>query len=164
MIDIGWNIDGVDGDRVVGRLFEAAFGDSMDHFDQLSLCGWKPIAESGSQPQEVVWNGGMGFVFDRLGVSEHDHVDTEIFETFDDIVIRVVIPGIKKESLFIEVNGNILTLTGERTTDEDEFSETGQSLMPFKKVFSLPKTPVPGEIRAKYTGTILHIQIAKNLA
>lgn len=165
MIDIRWNIEGFNGNQDIGRLFEAAFSHhALDQFDELSLCGWKPIDEPSRQPNGLVWNGGMGFVFDRLGETDHDHGDTEIFETSEDIVIRVVMPGIQKESLFIEVNDNILTLTGERLVGLDELAETGPALLPFKKVFNLPKTPLPGEVRAKYTGTILHIQISKNLS
>jgi len=162
MIDIGWNLNGFDGNQDLGRLFEAAFGESLDLFDKMSLCGWRPIGQAGDPTSGLVWNGGMGFVFDRLGEAEYDHGDTEIFETSDDIVIRVVMPGIRKESLFIEVNGNILTLTGERFADENELAEAGEALLPFKKVFNLPKTPLPGDVKARYTGTVLHIQIAKN--
>lgn len=163
MIDIGWNTDRLDADQTIGRLFEAAFGPLPGQFDQVSLFGWKPIVEDDHRSSGLVWPGGVGFVFDRLDEVEYDHVDTEIFETSDDIVIRIVMPGIKKESLYIEVSGNILTLTGKRVAAGSELAAAGETLMPFKKVFNLPKTPMPGDVRAKYTGTILHIQISKNL-
>jgi HSP20 family protein len=89
----------------------------------------------------------------------------DIYDTEKAIIIIAELPGVTKESITLDVKENILTLKGERTTDEEVKQENYYRMErcfgTFERAFTLPSTIDPGKISANFKDGILRIEIPK---
>ena len=89
----------------------------------------------------------------------------EIFERENDLVLRADLPGISREEIEIEVEDNMLTLSGERKQDiEPETGKTYRSERTygaFKRSFSLAPTVDVSRIGATHKDGVLEIVLPK---
>jgi HSP20 family protein len=76
-----------------------------------------------------------------------DETDTQILMSFD-------LPGMKKEDIKIEYEGNILRVSGERK-DERHDSKA------IERVFTLPQAVKAEQIEAHFDNGVLHVAIQK---
>lgn len=88
-----------------------------------------------------------------------------IAETAENFSIELSAPGFDKEEFRIEVENDVLTVSGERKTEKKEEGKTYTrkefSYGSFKRVFSLPKTVDTDKIEAKYESGILQVIVSK---
>ena len=81
--------------------------------------------------------------------------------------IELAAPGMNKESFKIELDKNVLTITGEQKDEQQEKEDTRYtrrefSYQSFSRSFRLPAEVVEGEkIEARYNDGILYIAIPK---
>lgn len=88
-----------------------------------------------------------------------------IKDTRDNVVLTFEVPGIDKKDIKVSVNGNTLTVSGERKGEDEERSDnyirneiySGR----FSRSFSLPETVDPSKIKADYHNGMLEISMAK---
>jgi HSP20 family protein len=101
-------------------------------------------------------------------------VASDVRETDNHLVLSFDLPGIRPEDLDIEVNGNLLTISGER---RDEFGEEegegrqgreGRARAPrgrfygnFSRSFTLPQEVKPEDVEADFRHGVLHVAIPK---
>jgi HSP20 family protein len=89
----------------------------------------------------------------------------DIFERGDDLVLRAEIPGVRKEDLDLRVEGNVLTLRGERTRDEkvaeENYHRIERSYGAFSRSFTLPSTIDASRIDASYKDGVLELILPK---
>ena len=89
----------------------------------------------------------------------------DIYENEENIVIKAELPGIDKNDIVIDVKGRVLTLKGERSTDnevkEDNYYRQERSYGKFERAFALPVEVDPEKIKADYKDGILKIDIPK---
>jgi len=88
----------------------------------------------------------------------------DIIEKDGNLVLRVEIPGVNEKEVNLKVEGDVLTITGERRNEEAEGSiyhmaERHQGS--FSRSFTLPDTVDPGQIQAGYRNGILTITISQ---
>lgn len=89
-----------------------------------------------------------------------------VYETNDDYRIEVAAPGLKKEDFKIELDNNILKISSEHKT-ENEQKEKEKILRrefnfcSFKRVFTVPDTVEADKIKAKHENGILTITLPK---
>ncbi|PKP24176.1 MAG: molecular chaperone Hsp20 [Bacteroidetes bacterium HGW-Bacteroidetes-2] len=90
-----------------------------------------------------------------------------IKETKDDFRVDVAVPGKKKEDFTIELDQNVLTISSEDKSENEETSEDGRftrkefNYSSFQRAFSLPDTVEQEKIEAGYTDGVLHIRVPK---
>ena len=89
----------------------------------------------------------------------------DIFEKDDDVFIRAELPGVSRDDIDVSVEDGVLTLSGERKTDE-RFHEAGvyrreRSFGRFKRGFAMPDTVDTDRIEARYKDGILEIRVPK---
>jgi HSP20 family protein len=90
-----------------------------------------------------------------------------IRENSENFFVEMAAPGMKKNDFKLELNGNTLTITSEKSvedeTKEDErFTRKEFSYQSFSRVFTLPKDVVDADrIEAKYEDGLLHLVIPK---
>ena len=93
------------------------------------------------------------------------HVD--IFEKDGAILIDAEMPGIDKKDIKVDVKGRLLTLGGERKSDEEIKEENSfrreRRYGKFERTFSLPFEVDPETVVAKYENGILRLEIPKPL-
>jgi len=91
-----------------------------------------------------------------------------IKETKNDFEVEMAAPGMKKEDFKVEVDGNMLTISSERSEQHEEnngdekFSRREFSYQSFQRSFSLPKDVVDDDnIEAHYDNGVLKLRIPK---
>ena len=89
----------------------------------------------------------------------------DILESRDSYLIRVELPGMKKEDFNLEVKERNLILSGERKFEEPangvEYHRMERAAGRFSRSFSLPQTVKADEIKATYRDGILEIHVSK---
>jgi HSP20 family protein len=90
-----------------------------------------------------------------------------IKETKDNFVVELAAPGMRKEDFRVELDGNQLTISSEKRTEEEQTDESRYtkrefSYQSFQRMFQLPKDVVDAEkIEARYENGLLHLVIPK---
>jgi HSP20 family protein len=90
-----------------------------------------------------------------------------IKETKDDFVVEMAAPGMKKEDFKIELENNLLTISSEKTNEQEQdegnrYSKKEYSYESFQRSFTLPKEVVDADkIQARYENGLLHLVIPK---
>ena len=92
-------------------------------------------------------------------------VDMEIVDTPESIVIRAELPGMEKKDINIEINGNLLTISGERKAEENfsaqGYSRVERSFGAFSKTIALPQEARKQDVKAEYKNGVLLIRVLK---
>ncbi len=86
-------------------------------------------------------------------------------EADDAYYIEVDLPGVKKEDVSIDVNENVITISGERKVEEerkdDEFYRVESVYGKFERSFTLPDDVDTDNIEAKMNDGVLTVKIPK---
>jgi HSP20 family protein len=103
----------------------------------------------------------------RSGGSQYSFVPrVDIFEDEKAFEIQVAVPGVNKEDFKIELNDNLLTVSGERKFSRDRKEGTFQSVETqfgaFSRSFNLPDNVDASKISAKYNNGILELIVPKD--
>ena len=89
----------------------------------------------------------------------------DIYDSEKAIIINAELPGVTKDSITLDVKENILTLKGERKSDEEASKEKYYRMErcfgTFERAFTLPSTVDPTKISANFKDGILKIEIPK---
>lgn len=90
-----------------------------------------------------------------------------IKETADNYEVQVAAPGMTKDDFKVELDGNSLTISSEKSQQNEQkegerFSRKEFSYQSFQRTFNLQKDVVDiDKIQAKYDNGILHLMIPK---
>ena len=91
-----------------------------------------------------------------------------IRETKKSFEVELAAPGMKKDDFTIELDGNMLTISAERTeeqekkSDDDKFVSREYSYQSFQRSFNLPKEVVDiDKIKAHYEDGVLQLTVPK---
>ena len=88
-------------------------------------------------------------------------------ETAENFEVEMAAPGMKKDDFKIELDGNMLTISSEKQSqneekEEDKYSRKEFSYQSFYRSFQLPKEVVDADkINARYENGVLHLLIPK---
>ncbi len=89
----------------------------------------------------------------------------DLVEEKDNLVAKVELPGVKKEEIEISVHDGVLTISGERKSEEEV--KEGESVRSeryfgrFQRSFSLPKPVAVEKAKANYKDGILTVTLPK---
>ena len=106
------------------------------------------------------------------GLSNFSNTNTtipgvNIKETADTFEVEVAAPGMTKKDFKIELDGNMLTISSEKSdqreeNEDEKYTRKEFSYQSFYRTFNLPKEVVDAEkIEAKYENGLLHLMIPK---
>lgn len=88
----------------------------------------------------------------------------DVYENPDKFVVRVELPGMKKDELEISLHENSLTVAGERRKESSQSAEPSRSeryFGRFQRTFALPKAVQENKIEATYKDGILTVTLPK---
>jgi HSP20 family protein len=89
----------------------------------------------------------------------------DVVETDDAIVLKAELAGMKPEDIRIEVQDNVLTLSGERRFEEevkeDKFYRIERRYGSFSRSLALPPTADESKVDANYEDGVLQITVHK---
>lgn len=88
-------------------------------------------------------------------------------ETKDELVLSAEFPGMTEENISIEMENNVLTLSGEKSEERTEGDEERRYHLwerrygTFQRSFTLPRTVKAEDIRASFDKGVLRIHMPK---
>jgi len=89
----------------------------------------------------------------------------DIYEDAHKLMFKVEIPGMEEKDLKVEMEGNTLTVSGERKLEkevkEEHFRRKERRYGAFSRSFTLPGTVDASKVEANYTNGVLTIELPK---
>lgn len=90
----------------------------------------------------------------------------DILESDNNFELQFALPGFEKENFSIDIDENVITVSGERKFEEEKTEKSYKSVQTsfgkFKRSFRLPENVNAKKIEAKYNNGILEIVIPKD--
>ncbi len=89
----------------------------------------------------------------------------DLYEKDDRYVIKAEIPGVDKKDIKVDLNDRVLTLSGERSYDnevkEENYYRRERSYGKFQRAFTLPADVDSDKIKAEFNEGVLQIEVPK---
>jgi HSP20 family protein len=89
----------------------------------------------------------------------------DIYEDEHNITLKMEVPGIDEKDIDVRIEGNTLTVHGERKIEKEEkeenFRRVERQYGEFTRSFTLPSSVDPGQVTAHYEKGVLKINLAK---
>lgn len=135
----------------------------------MALARWDPFREFGTldrQLNKFFDNRGLGWP-DRAPTTTSDwSPDVDILEDENGIMLHAELPGIDPKDVELNVENNVLTLSGVRKLEyedkKENYRRVERSYGAFSRSFSLPRLIDEDKIKAEYKDGILKVQIPKH--
>jgi HSP20 family protein len=131
-----------------------------------NMIRWEPMREM------VTLRDAMDRLFDEAftrpwsdGVRGFGMPAVDMYQTDDEVVVRVAVPGFKPDDVQISVTGDLLTIRGETKEDEDTkekaYHMREHRYGAFERTISLPTAVVSDKAQAEFENGILNITLPK---
>jgi HSP20 family protein len=109
----------------------------------------------------------LGALGNRIGSGQNDVSDwspqVEAFRRGDKFVVRADLPGMKKDDVKVEVENNVLTISGERTDEHEEnregFYRSERSYGQFYRAIPLPEGVSADQCEATFKDGVLEVSL-----
>ena len=133
----------------------------------MEIIPWRPFGELSSFRKEMdrLWDrvGGETPLSRTFGETWSPSVD--ISETKDNLVVKAELPGLETNDVNVSISGDILTIKGEKKTEEEEKDEhyhcVERYLGSFQRVFQLPSGVKTDQIEATFDKGVLKVTLPK---
>jgi HSP20 family protein len=136
----------------------------------MSLIRWEPIAELNTIQNEM--NRLFNTFFDqpastaRGGAPARRWIPAmDLVETADHYVVRADLPGVSDEDVDVQLQDNVLTISGERKaeqqTTQEGYYRLERAAGAFSRALTLPDGVDPGAVHAQFDRGVLEISIPK---
>src|SRR3954451_2249415 len=135
----------------------------------MALVRWEPVRELSSLQNDMnrlfntffdTTTGGNGGTAPRRWIPAMDLVETE-----DHFVLKADLPGLSEEDVHIDVEDNILTVSGERKAEHEDKREgyvrVERSYGSFRRSLTLPEGVEPEAVSASFDRGVLEVRIPK---
>ena len=133
----------------------------------MTIVRWEPLRELNSLQSEM--NRLFNTVFDspggNSGTMRRWVPAMDLLEEGDHFVLRADLPGMSEEDVNIELEDSMLTVSGERkteeTTEEGGFYRVERASGAFSRSLTLPKGVNAEAVEANFENGVLEIRIPK---
>lgn len=135
----------------------------------MALIRWEPARELATIQNEM--NRLFSTFFDGPAPSDTGGAlrrwipAMDLVETEDDFVLRADLPGMSEKDVNIELEDNILTISGERKAEHEERKEgyyrVERAFGNFARSLTLPEGIDPDQVRASFDRGVLEVRIPK---
>src|SRR6201993_2641847 len=89
----------------------------------------------------------------------------DVYEDEHNVTLKIEVPGIDENDIDVRIEGNTLTVQGERKFEKDEkeenFRRVERQYGSFTRSFTLPSSVDPTQVSAHYDKGMLRIKLAK---
>jgi HSP20 family protein len=89
----------------------------------------------------------------------------DLYEKDEHFVIKAELPGVDKNNISIDLKDRMLTISGERSYDneakEENYYRRERSYGKFQRVFTLPAEVDSDKIRAEFKDGLLQVEVPK---
>jgi HSP20 family protein len=134
----------------------------------MAIIRWEPTRELQAVQSEM--NRLFNSFFDT---PTHDGVNrlrrwvpaTDLVEAENEYVLRADLPGLTQADVSIELDDNVLTISGERKAEHEEQKEgyyrLERAFGSFSRSLTLPEGVDPEAIKASFTNGVLEVRVPK---
>jgi len=134
----------------------------------MNLIKWNPMREMELFSNHMNSLFGSGLMHPRRseesGMSDWSPM-VDIFEKDNKIVIKAELPGISRDDISVDVSDGVLTLSGERSyeneVNEGSFYRKERAYGKFQRSFALPEGLDPDKIDADFSDGVLNVEIPR---
>lgn len=128
---------------------------------------WNPFAELDRARREMDW------LFDQALRQNGEEESLrgswspamDIFEDKEKVLVTAELPGLTRDDIQLQIDNNVLTISGERTLDNPEdrerYTRIERAYGRFARSFSLPNTIDSEKIEAKMENGVLRLTLPK---
>jgi len=139
----------------------------------MSLIRWNPTREINAWPSELVnFQREMNRLFDNFARNDEGTTGlslwmpaVDVAERDDEYLVRLELPGVRKDDVKITIENNVLTIRGEKKREENinenDYRRMERSYGSFVRSFTLPTAVRPDKIEAKSQDGILTVRLPK---
>jgi HSP20 family protein len=132
----------------------------------MALVRWEPFRELAALQNEMGrWMGQLPGLTPGNGQSSNWLPSVDVWETENELVLSFDLPGISEEDIAVELEDNVLTVSGERQRTSEHSSERFYRFERRYGTFSRSVTLPPGvqedSIKADYKDGVLEVRIPK---
>eukprot|EP01027_Heterolobosea_sp_BB2_P017261 GEZU01024466.1.p1 GENE.GEZU01024466.1~~GEZU01024466.1.p1 ORF type:complete len:172 (+),score=60.81 GEZU01024466.1:237-752(+) len=146
------------------RFFDSDFGFFMDP--------WKEMRRLEREMNRMLGSWGSATAGNELMVAPYSSSLTTTFtprcdvsETDKNIVVSCELPGIPKDNINIDLENDVLTISGEKKEEKKEENErllrVERSFGKFSRRIALPKNVDPNSIQASFENGVLNVVVPK---
>lgn len=135
----------------------------------MAVIRWEPVREIGSLQQEV--NRLFGSFFDTQagvgnGVAARRWIPAmDLVEEGEEYVLRADLPGVAESDIEIELDDDVLTISGERKSEHEEkrdgYRRIERSSGSFSRTLTVPEGIDPERIEARFENGVLEVRVPK---
>jgi HSP20 family protein len=132
----------------------------------VTIVRWEPFRELSSLQTEM--NRLFNAAFDTPpgnGGARRWTPAMDLVETDEHFVLRADLPGMTESDVNIELEDNILTISGERKAEREEkgegFYRVERSFGSFSRALTLPKGIDPEGVKAAFHNGVLEVRVPK---
>jgi HSP20 family protein len=135
----------------------------------MALIRWEPVRELNTIQSEM--NRLFNTFFDSTapangGATLRRWIPAmDLVETEDSFVLKADLPGVSEEDVHIELDDNVLTVRGERKSEQEErkqgYYRVERSTGSFARSLTLPDGVDPEAVTANFDRGVLEVQIPK---
>ena len=133
----------------------------------MALVRWEPFRELAALQNEMGrWMSQFsGGVAPGNGQSSTWLPAVDVWETEDELVLSFDLPGIAEDKIAVELDDNVLTVSGERDRTSEHSSERfyrfERRFGTFSRSVTLPAGVNEQDIKADYTNGVLEVRVPK---
>jgi HSP20 family protein len=108
------------------------------------------------------------FRFPEFGGLREFSPTVDIFEEGNDVVVKAVLPGMGKDDIDVNVTDDVITISGEKKTEEKvekkDYFRLERSYGSFSRSLTLPAETQTDKVKATFKDGILELRIPKTEA
>jgi len=140
---------------------------NLIRYQEPELATWTPFNRMSSLRNEIdrLFDLSMPTLTRDAGLFSGWSPALDLFQDKDNVLVKVELPGMKKEEIQISLHDGLLTITGERKREEKAGEgETFRSETyygKFHRSVTLPTMVDPNKVKATYKDGILSITLPK---
>ena len=134
----------------------------------MTLVSWKPMRDFDSmfdRMTRLLYSGYRQEMEDKDQYMSDWSPVTDIYETKDEYVFKVEVPGMNKEDVKVEVKDDNLWISGERKEEKeikkDDYHRVESRIGKFSRSFRLPNGIDQEKIKASMNNGILELKVPK---
>ena len=134
----------------------------------MALIRWEPVRELNTIQSEMnrLFNTFFDSPTPANGTALRRWIPAmDLVETDDDFVLRADLPGLTEADVNIELEDNVLTLSGERRLEhqdrKDGYYRVERASGAFSRSLTLPEGIDPDAIRASFENGVLEVRVPK---
>jgi HSP20 family protein len=133
----------------------------------VTIVRWEPFRELSSLQTEMnrLFNAAFDPTSAGNGGTRRWTPAMDLLETDDHFVLRADLPGMTESDVNIELEDNVLTVSGERKHEHEEkregFYRVERAFGSFSRALTLPKGVDPESVSARFENGVLEVRIPK---